>query len=269
MSEKRLDGQVAWLTGTAQGIGKGIAELFAREGARLALVDVLDDAGQEVANEINHAGGEAVFMHCDVSDERQVRDALSQTSDHFGGLQIIVNCAAVFNSQKLDVMTVDDWDRLMNVNVRAMFLAAKHGIGHLRRNKRSYMVNIGSVGSIIGQVSTPAYITSKGAVALLSRSIALDYARDGLRCNCVCPGITMTEGFKTYLQTLDDGEGYLRKRLNRVPIGVALTPRDIAKTVRYLACEDSAGVTATTIVVDGGYIAAAEWECERPTAFED
>lgn len=269
MSEKRLDRQVAWLTGIAQGIGKGIAEVFAEEGARLALIDIQDEPGRKVADEINRAGGEAIFIQCDVSVEQQVRDALNRTVDHFGGLHIIVNCAAVFNHQRFEQLDIEDWDRLMNVNVRSMFLTAKHGIPHLRKNRRSYMVNIGSVGSIIGQKDTPAYITSKGAVALLSRSIALDYAKDGLRCNCVCPGITMTEGFEKLLETLEDREGYLRKRLDRVPIGVALTPRDIAKTVRYLACEDSTGVTGTTIVVDGGYIAAAEWECDRPTAFEE
>ena len=124
------------------------------------------------------------------------------------------------------------------------------------------MVNIGSVGSFIGQANTPSYITSKHAVLGLSRSIALDYAADGLRCNCVCPGITDTPMLRYHLDTTPDPEATLAERLRRVPLGTALTPGDIARSVLYLSCEDSAGVTGTSLVVDAGYTAAAEWETD-------
>jgi NAD(P)-dependent dehydrogenase (short-subunit alcohol dehydrogenase family) len=157
----------------------------------------------------------------------------------------------------------------MDVNVKSMFLSTKHGIGHLRKNRRSYIVNIGSVGSFIGQGSTPVYSASKGAVLLLSKSIALDYAADGVRCNCVCPGITDTPMLREHLNSTPDPEATLAGRLRRVPMGVALTPDDIARAAVYLSCEDSAGVTGTSLVVDGGYIAAAEWAHPGRTRFMD
>ena len=129
------------------------------------------------------------------------------------------------------------------------------------------MVNTGSVGSFIGQAGTPAYTTSKHAVLGLSRSIALDYAADGLRCNCICPGITDTPMLRFHLNTTPDPEGTLSERLRRVPIGVALTPQDIARAVLYFACEDSAGITGTSLVIDGGYTTAAEWETSGRTKF--
>jgi NAD(P)-dependent dehydrogenase (short-subunit alcohol dehydrogenase family) len=152
--------------------------------------------------------------------------------------------------------------------VKSIFLAMKHGIEHLRRNKRSYVINIGSVGSFTAQSSTPAYTASKGAVLQLSRSIALDYAVDGVRCNCVCPGITDTPMLRYHLDKTGDAEAVLAKRLRRVPMGVALSPHDIAKAVLYFSCEDSAGITGTSLVVDAGYLTAAEWDTDH-TRFMD
>ncbi len=269
MSEKRLKGQVAWITGTASGIGQGIAELFGEEGARCALIDQNADGGAKVAEEIERKGGEAFFQPCDVADEAQVRDTIEASVDRFGGLQILVNCAGIGHYKLLHEYGADEWDRLMDVNVKSIFFSVKHGVPHLLKNKRSYVVNIGSVGSFTGQYHTPSYITSKGAVLQLTRSIALDYAAQGLRSNCVCPGITETPSFRHHLTTTPDPRATRAKRLSRVPMGVAMQPRDIAKAVRYLSCEDSSGVTGTSLIVDGGYIATAEWETEGKTAFAD
>src|SRR3954464_9492170 len=125
----------------------------------------------------------------------------------------------------------------MDINVKSIFLSIKHGIAHLKKNPRSYVVNIGSVGSFVGQSSTPAYTASKGAVLLLSKSIALDYAADGLRCNCVCPGITDTPMLRYHMRNLPDIDAALADRVRRVPMGVALTPHDIAKNVLYFCTE--------------------------------
>jgi NAD(P)-dependent dehydrogenase (short-subunit alcohol dehydrogenase family) len=162
-----------------------------------------------------------------------------------------------------------EWDRLMGVNLKSIFFSLKHSLVHLRHNERSYVVNIGSVNSLIGQANTPAYTASKHAVLGLSRSIALDYAADGLRCNCICPGITDTPMLRFHLNTTPDPEGTLANRLRRVPMGIALIPTDIAKAVLYFSCEDSAGITGTSLVIDGGYIAAAEWETAGPTKFKE
>ena len=265
----RLKNQVAWITGAASGMGEGVARLFAREGAAVALVDVQADKGRAIAEQIRADGGCAEFIECDVRHEAQVRASIQHTVEKFGGLQTIVNCAGIVQVKLLHELDTADWDRLMDINVKSIFLSIKHGIAHLKKHSRSYVVNIGSIGSFISQGSTPAYIASKGAVMMLSKSIALDYAADGVRCNCVCPGITDTPMLREHLDSTPDPEATLRNRLRRVPMGVPLTPHDIAKAVLYFSCEDSAGVTGTTLVIDGGYLAAAEWEHPGKTRFMD
>ena len=248
-------------------MGESIARLFAREGAAVALVDVQAAKGQAIAEQIRAEGGRAIFIECDIRHEAAVCSSIEQTVREFGGLQIIVNCAGIVQVQLLHELDVAEWDRLMDINVKSIFLSIKHGIAHLQKNPRSYVVNIGSIGSFISQSSTPAYIASKGAVLMLSKSIALDYAADGVRCNCVCPGITDTPMLREHLNKTADPEATLRNRLRRVPTGVPLTPHDIAKAVLYFSCEDSAGVTGTSLVIDGGYLAAAEWEHPGKTRF--
>lgn len=265
--KSRLHNQVAWVSGAASGMGEGIARLFAKEGAGVALVDVQSTKGSTVAEQIRAEGGRAVFIECDVGNEGAVRDSIQRTEKEFGGLQILVNCAGIVQVKLLHELDEADWDRLMDINVKSIFLSVKHGFALLKRNPRSYVVNIGSIGSFISQSSTPAYIASKGAVMMLSKSIALDYAADGVRCNCVCPGITDTPMLREHLNMNPDPEAALRERLRRVPMGVPLTPNDIAKAVLYFSCEDSAGITGTTLVVDGGYLAAAEWKHPGKTRF--
>ncbi len=257
---KRLDGQTAWITGGASGMGESIAEQFAAEGAAVVVVDMQEDLGEEVAGRIGQSGGRAFFSRCDITRGDQVRDSIAGTVERFGGLQIIVNCAGIVHVGKLHEYAESDWDRLMGVNLKSIYWSVKYGIEHLRANPRSYMVNIGSVGSYIGQALTPAYIASKHAVLGLTRSIALDYARDGLRCNCICPGITDTPMLREHMDALPDPEAALAARLTRVPLNRVLTPGDVARAALYLSCEDSAGVTGTSLVVDGGYISCAEWD---------
>ena len=148
-----------------------------------------------------------------------------------------------------------------------MFLATKHALPHLRKNRRGYIVNVGSISSFVGQAQTPIYTTSKHAALGLTRSIALDYAADGIRCNCVCPGITDTPMLREHLDTTPDPEATLAERLRRVAMGVALTPLDVAKSILYFSCDDSSGVTGTSLTIDCGYLAAAEWQTRGTTAF--
>jgi NAD(P)-dependent dehydrogenase (short-subunit alcohol dehydrogenase family) len=263
----RLEHQVAWISGAASGMGEAIASLFAEEGAAVALIDVQTEKGRAVANRIRNDGGRAIFVDCDVRREDQVRNSIEQTVNEFGGLHIVVNCAGIVQVKQLHELDVADWDRLMDINVKSIFLSTKHAIPHLRTNTRSYIVNIGSIASFVSQSSTPAYVASKGAVMQLSKSIALDYAADGVRCNCVCPGITDTPMFRQHMDKASDPAAAIAARLKRVPMGVSLTPRDIAKSVLYFSCEDSAGVTGTTLIIDAGYLAAAEWEHPGHTKF--
>ena len=261
MPKGRLTGQAAWISGATKGIGEGAALLFAREGASVAVIGRNESDGRRVVRAIKRKGGQAIFIGCDVAREEEVRASIEQTVSVFGGLQILVNNAGIVDVRMLHDYTAAQWDRVMDVNVKSMFFAFKHAFPYLRKNRRGYVVNVGSISSFVGQRGTPVYTASKGAVLQLSRSIALDYARYGIRCNCVCPGITDTPMLRQHLNATSDPEAHLAKRLNRVPLNVALTPSDVAKSILYFACEDSAGITGTSLIVDAGYLAAAEWNC--------
>ena len=251
---KRLQGHTAWISGAASGIGAATARLFVDEGANVALVDIC--ANRDAFG----VGATALVLQADVASEDHVRDSLAQTVARFGGLQIIVNCAGLVHVKKLHEYDESAWDRLMGVNLKSIFFSVKHGVPYLKRQSPSYVVNVGSVSSFVGQAATPAYTASKSAVLGLSRSIALDYAAIGLRCNCVCPGITDTPMLREHLDKTPDPEATLAGRLRRVPMRLPLKPDDIARAILYLSCEDSVGVTGTSLVVDGGYLAAAEWD---------
>jgi NAD(P)-dependent dehydrogenase (short-subunit alcohol dehydrogenase family) len=265
----RLQNQVAWISGAASGIGEAVARLFAAEGAAVGLADVQTERGQTISEEIVASGGRALFSYCDVAQAGDVRDSIDHIAREFSRLTSIVNCAAIVQVKLLDQLAEHDWDRLMAVNVKSIYLSIKYGLSHLKRNARSYVVNIGSISSYVAQSNTPAYTASKGAVLLLSKSIALDYAADGVRCNCICPGITDTPMLREHLNKTPDPEATLAARVRRVPTGVALQPADVAKAALYLSCEESAGVTGTSLVIDGGYLAAAEWQHPGYTRFMD
>jgi NAD(P)-dependent dehydrogenase (short-subunit alcohol dehydrogenase family) len=262
---KKLTGQVAWITGGASGMGRATAQLFASEGASIAIVDINEALGNEVTEEINASGGEAIFCRCNVSSETDVQSAIAATVDRFGGLQIIFNCAAKGIAKRLENMTEAEWDELMAVNVKSIFFSLKHGIQHLEKNQHSYVVNIGSISSFVAQVDTPAYTTTKGAVLLLSQSIALDYAHLGLRCNCLCPGLTDTPMSTGYYDRIVDGDKFLAQRIRRIPINRMVAPEEVARSALFFSCEDSAGITGTSLTIDGGYLAAAEWDCNTVT----
>ena len=262
----RLEGQVAWISGGASGIGAATARLFLNEGASVTVADIRDDEGGKLVDEMSGADVRLSYKSCDVSNSEQVRTSIASTVEDFGGLNIVINCAGIVHVGLLHEYSEEDWDRLMGVNVKSIFFSLTHALPHLQLQTRSYLVNVGSVSSHVGQRLTPAYTTSKGAVLSLTQSIALDYAATGLRCNCVCPGITDTPMLRSHLSTTSDPAGTLRQRLRRVPMNRAMSPDDIARTILYLSCEDSAGVNGASIVVDGGYLAAAEWDTADDSA---
>ena len=266
---KRMLGRVAWISGATSGIGEAVAHLFASEGASVAVVGRRLEQGRAIADKISNAGGSAVAIACDVREPDQIRESIEQTVQAFGALHSIINNAGMVQVKPLEKCTEQDWDLVMSVNVRSMFLATKYALPHLRKNKRSYIVNVGSISSHVGQEGTPVYTTSKHAVMGLTRSIALDYAVDGVRCNCVCPGITDTPMLREHLDAMPDPDATLSGRLQRVAMGVTLTPADVAKSILFLSSEDSSGTTGTSLIVDCGYLAAAEWHATGKTAFQE
>ena len=257
---RRLEGKVAWVSGGASGIGEGTVRLLAQEGAKVALIDSRRSDARRVANGLSREGFDVLPIACDVSRESMVRDSIRKTAAHFKRLDILVNNAGIVHIKPLHKYTESEWDHVIDVNVKSMFFSLKHALPWLSKAGRSYIVNVGSISSFVGQALTPVYTTSKHAVVGLTRSIALDYARDGIRCNCICPGITDTPMLRKHLNAQPDPEAALANRLRRVPMGVALTPNDIARSILYFSCEDSAGITGTTLVIDCGYTTAAEWD---------
>lgn len=254
--KKKFDGKVVWISGAAQGIGQGIAEYFINQGAQIALIDINKSKGKLLESKINDSGGASKFIHCDLSKETSIKESILETVSHFGDLHVLVNNAAINIVKPLHECTSDEWDLQMAINLKSTFLSFKYAYQFLKEHAKSYIVNIGSVNSFIGQAITPGYNASKGAINILTKSIAIDYASDGIRCNLVCPGVTDTPLLRHHMVNEDN----LRMRLNRVPIGRLLMPAEIAKVVAYLSCEDSSGITGTSIVIDGGYLATAEWE---------
>lgn len=233
----------------------------------MAIVGRRLDQGRRVAEQIQAVGGEALAIECDVGRADDVRRSIEATAGRFGSLDILVNNAGMVQVKPLHECSEADWELVMGVNVKSMFLALKYALPYLRASRRSYVVNVGSISSFVGQAGTPIYTTSKHAVLGLTRSIALDYAADGIRCNCVCPGITDTPMLREHLDSMPDPEAALAGRLRRVAMGVALSPMDVARSILFFSCEDSAGVTGTSLTVDCGYLTAAEWETRGRTAF--
>ncbi len=266
----RLAGRVAWISGATSGIGEAAAELFAREGAKVAVVGRRLELGKAIAERINRLTPDAaIAIECDVSQEADVKRSIAATAKRFGGLDILVNNAGMVEIGDLHTYTEAQWDRVMGVNVKSMFFAFKHAFPLLTAAKRGYVVNVGSISSFVGQARTPVYTTTKHAILGLTRSIALDYAASGIRCNCVCPGITDTPMLWEHLNARPDPKAALAERLIRVPMGVPLSPLDVAKSILYFSCEDSAGVTGTSLTIDCGYLTAAEWHCSGPTKFQE
>lgn len=255
----RLQNKVAIVTGAAQGIGLGIARVLAQEGAQVVLSDLQDAAGSEAAAAIQAAGGLAIYHHADVTSESEIVNLVGAAVDHFGRLDIVVNNAGIVAVQTVEESSVADWDRVMAVNVRAIFLTTKYALPHLRRAGGGSIVVVASVSSMVAQQGTPAYCASKGAALMLTKSLALDYAPENIRVNAICPGITDTPMLRYHAGHAGDAEVLLQQRLQRVPTGKMLYPEDMGRVAAFLCSDDAAGITGTSLVVDGGYIACAEF----------
>jgi len=256
----KLNGRVAIVTGAASGIGRASAIEFAREGAKVLVVDTDEDNGQATVATICTQGNVAFFNKADVSSEAEVKRVIETVIERWGRIDILFNNAGVLLVKSIEDMTGAEWDRVMNVNVKATFLAIKHAAPHMRRGGGGAILNTGSIASFTGQLGTPVYSASKGAIALLTKSLALDLGRDHIRVNCICPGITDTPMLREHLGHGVEGEAHIRARLSRVPSGAILSPEDVARAALYLVSDDSIGVTGVLHVVDGGLLAAAEYD---------
>jgi NAD(P)-dependent dehydrogenase (short-subunit alcohol dehydrogenase family) len=256
----KLNEKVAIVTGAASGIGRASAILFARQGAKVVVIDTDTRRAKETVEQISLAGGEAFFIRTDVANEAEIGRMVADTVARWARIDILFNNAGIVLVKPLEETTEAEWDRLMGVNLKAAFLAIKHVVPHMRRAGGGAILNTGSIASTVGQLQTPAYTASKGAIALLTKTLALDYGRDKIRVNCLCPGITDTSMLREHLGSGPEGEAKILRRLSRVPLGQILKPEDLARAALYLVSDDSIGVTGITHFVDGGLLAAAEYD---------
>jgi cyclopentanol dehydrogenase len=248
----RLGGKVALISGGARGMGAAEARLFAREGARVVVGDVLEAEGRGVEAEVAAKGGEAVFVRLDVTREADWQAAVALAEQRFGKLDVLVNNAGISAAGRVEDTTVEAWDRVMDVNAKGVFLGTKAAIPAMRRAGGGSIVNISSQLGLVGMdISSPQYTASKGAVRLLTKTTALQYAKEKIRANSVHPGpivTAMTERRRA------DPDAYALM-LSRIPLGRFGEPEEVAHAVLYLASDESAFVTGSELVIDGGWTA--------------
>jgi NAD(P)-dependent dehydrogenase (short-subunit alcohol dehydrogenase family) len=248
----RLAGKVALISGGARGMGAVEARLFAQEGARVVIGDVLEVPGRQVEAEIQTQGGEAVFVHLDVTQEKDWQGAVALAVERFGTLDILVNNAGISQQSRVEHTPVEDWERVMDINAKGVFLGTKVAIPAMRRAGGGSIINISSQLGLVGtDNSSPQYQASKGAVRLLTKATAIQYARDGIRANSVHPGPVATPLNEARRADPD----IYQLTVSRIPLGRYGQPEDVAYGVLYLASDESAFVTGSELVIDGGWTA--------------
>lgn len=248
----RLEGKAALISGGAQGQGESEVRLFAKEGARIVFGDILDAKGKKVEAEINEAGGVAKYVHLDVTDEKDWNSAAKLLSKLYGKLDILVNNAGIAMAGKnLEEVTSEEWDRIQEVNSKGVFLGVKAALPYMKASGGGSIVNISSMAGIVGVPGISAYTASKGAVRLLTKSIAIEYGAHNIRCNSVHPGYIETEMISGLLANSEA----MTNRLAITPLGIFATAHDVALSVLYLASDESRYVTGSELVIDGGITA--------------
>lgn len=254
---RRLEGRVALVTGAASGIGAATARLFAQEGARVMLADIQDALGQAVADAITADGGTARYVHGDVAVAEDVAGMVHATVTAFSRLDVLVNNAGMGGGGFVTELTEEDWDRVLDVNLKSVYLGCKYAIPEMRKTGGGAIVNIASVAGLRGSARLTAYSAAKAGVINLTRSIAAEAGRYGIRVNCVCPGIIRTPIWRTVIDLPAEAQDALWQRMAaRVLLGRVGLPEDVARAILFLASDDAAYITGTALVVDGGLTAA-------------
>ena len=245
----RLDGKVALISGGARGQGAVEARMFVREGAAVVCGDVLDDEGKKLEAELRDGGFKATYVHLDVTREADWRNAVATTVQAHGKLNVLVNNAGILFRARIEDTTEENWDRIMAVNVKGVFLGTKAVLPAMRQAGGGSIINISSVAGLVGSPqNTAAYSATKGAVRIFTKSTAIQHAKEGIRCNSVHPGPIATDMIK---DTLANKE-LLEQRMRRLPMGRVGTAEEVAYGVIYLASDESSYVTGSELVIDGG-----------------
>ena len=255
MSGARLEGKVAIITGAGEGRGVAIATLFAREGASVVLTDFNEGAGSAVARSLVAEGASAAFFPADPTSDPSVTDLVAAAVSRFGGLDILVNNANYEEFSFLGEQSEAGWDRTFAVDVKATFLCCKHALPEMTRREKGAIVNISSISGTMGAYMQGAYSAAKSAVITLTRSLALEYGPMGIRANCICPGTIDTPLLRAAISHYAPDPSSVVDYLHaQIPLGRFGDPEELARTVLFLASDESSYVSGATLVVDGGFL---------------
>jgi NAD(P)-dependent dehydrogenase (short-subunit alcohol dehydrogenase family) len=257
MTGTQLRGKTALITGSAGGIGRATAWLFAREGAAVSLVDLNQEAGQEVAREISGAGGCVMFERADVTSTADCRRAVEHTVHKFGGIDVLFNNAGVIRRASVVEISEEQWDAVIAVNLKSIFLMCREVIPIMAAVHGGSIINTASGWGLAGGERAAAYCASKGAVVLLTKAMAIDHGRQNIRVNCLCPGDTDTAMLRSEARQLGEAEDRFLSASARRPLGRVGKPEEIAQAALYLASEAASFVTGAALVVDGGGLAGS------------
>jgi cyclopentanol dehydrogenase len=244
----RMENKVALISGGARGMGAAEAKLFASEGAKVVIGDILEEEGRRTEAEIGESGGECLYVRLDVSSESDWRQAVAATVARFGRLDVLVNNAGIHRTERVEDTSEEMWDQVMEINAKGVFLGTKHAIPEMRKARGGSIVNISSVAGLVGNTTAAAYSASKGAVRLFTKATAIQYASEGIRANSIHPGTIETLMTAPMLAT----EAYRRNRMERTPLARIGRPEDVAYGALYLASDESSFVTGSELVIDGG-----------------
>ena len=247
----RLEGKVVFISGGSRGQGAAEARLFATEGASVVMGDILEDEGKRLEAEINESGGRALFVRLDAASESDWQDAIRQTVQTFGKLDVLVNNAAIYSRAPIKQTSAEEWDNVMAVNARGVFLGTKHSIQEMRKSGGGSIVNISSTAGLVGNTRGGVYGASKGAVRLLTKSTAVQHAGEGIRANSIHPGPIDTDMIADNIAT---PEGRAESEA-RVPLGRFGSVEDVAYGALVLASDESSYMTGSELVIDGGVTA--------------
>ena len=252
----RLDGKIAAVTGAGSGIGAAIATLFARRGARVFVLELNEAGGRATVDAIRSADGDATVVACDVSDGASVTSAFDAVANDAGRLDILVNNAGIAHIGTVETTTEADLDRIYAVNVKGVHLCSQAGIRMMLANGGGVILNLASIASLIGLTDRFAYSMSKGAVLTMTRSIAVDYVKQGIRCNCVCPARVHTPFVDGYLRDTYPGrqEEMFRQLSEYQPIGRMAEPEEVAALALYLCSDEASFITGQAYPIDGGVL---------------
>jgi len=254
LENMKLKGKVALITGGTEGMGYATAELFLNEGARVAITGRSGEKGRRALRSLRKHG-EVIYIQGDVSRTADAKRMVSETVSQFGRIDILFNNAGIYVEKTAEDTTEEEWDRVIDINLKGTFLVSKYAIPHMKKQRSGVIVNNSSDAGLIGNRSCPAYCASKGAVTIMTKAMALDYAKYGIRVNCVNPGTIDTPMLVREAETSADPAEYLRRMDAQSPIGRVGRPEEVARAVLFLASDESSFVTGAALSIDGGMTA--------------